>query len=629
MEASPENQRLREYREKLDEQTAILKQAAMRWGWMAYVRGGLFLASLVPIFLGLGQYLGFGQMWFALSGILFAAFLVVAFFHEGMQAKYRVGTLLSKMYRESIARIERNWEKINVPDVKIPDHQIALAKDLDLIGPSSLFKLLGIVRTPLGVHSLSDWILNPSLPEEVVKRQEAVRELSGHSDWREKYQLKCETLASSQSGPSQFVEWCESEDYLAGNGWLLQVSRVLAGLTFAAVVLTLTTLVPLTITGPILLVTVPLTFILSVVYAGSVHEVFNMISTRHHEITYYRELLDMMAQFKSESGKLSEIQTCLFEGENDVRQHMAKLGNHVWLANWRRNGIFFLPYLIVQFTGFWDIHILHLLEKWKKRHGGKARKWFDNMGQWESLCAMGKLAYDQPHWTFPKVSSEENVVQAKQLGHPLLSNSERVNNDCQVGPAGTVLLVTGSNMSGKSTLLRSVGLNSVMAQMGCVVCADDMSLPPVQVATSMRISDSLADGVSFFMAELKRLKQIVDQAESIQGDSNWTMLFLLDEILQGTNSRERQVAVSRVVRRLIDDEAIGCISTHDLDLAKTDDLRDSCTTVHFCEDFVEVDGVKKMTFDYKMHEGISPTTNALKLLEMVGLGEHAKSSAKK
>ncbi len=624
MDASPTPDRLREYREKIDQQTTILRQAALRWGWMAYVRGGLFLCCLVPLFLGLGQYLGYQGLWFGLSGALFLSFLVVAFFHEEMQARYRVGTLLSKMHRESIARIERQWEKINVPDVTLPDHQIALAKDLDLIGPSSLFKLLGIVRTPLGVHQLSDWILNPSLPEEVKKRQAAVKELSGHPEWREKYQLKCETLASSQSGPSQFVEWCESDDYFAKNGWLLQASRLLAGLSLLALVLTLTGLVALTYTGPMLMATVALTFILSVLYAGAVHEEFNMISTRHHEITYYRELLDMMSEFNSESGKLAEIQANLFDGSDDVRSHMASLGRYVWLANWRRNGLFFLLYLIFQFTGFWDVHILRLLENWKKVHGSKARKWFDNMGQWESLCAMGKLAYDQPSWIYPTVSGDEKTITAKQLGHPLLSDDDRVDNDCQVGPAGTVLLVTGSNMSGKSTLLRSIGLNVAMAQMGSVVCAEQMSLPPLKVATSMRISDSLADGVSFFMAELKRLKQIVDQAEATQLESDWSMLFLLDEILQGTNSRERQVAVSRVVKRLIDDQSIGCISTHDLDLAQTEDLRTSCNTVHFCEDFVEVDGVKKMTFDYRMHEGISPTTNALKLLEMVGLGEKAK-----
>ena len=200
-------------------------------------------------------------------------------------------------------------------------------------------------------------------------------------------------------------------------------------------------------------------------------------------------------------------------------------------------------------------------------------------------------------------------------------NESRVPNDVQVGPPGTVLLVTGSNMSGKSTLLRSVGVNVVLGQMGSVVCADQLSMPPMHIETSMRIADSLADGVSFFMAELKRLKEVVDTAKAHQGDNPRRMLFLLDEILQGTNSRERQIAVSRVVRKLIDESAIGAISTHDLDLATTGDLEKACQTVHFSEQFKEVDGKKQMTFDYRMKSGIAETTNALKLLEIVGLGE--------
>ena len=150
----------------------------------------------------------------------------------------------------------------------------------------------------------------------------------------------------------------------------------------------------------------------------------------------------------------------------------------------------------------------------------------------------------------------------------------------------------------------------VLAQMGTVVCADSMSLPPLRIETSMRIADSLADGVSFFMAELKRLKQIVDASKKISAGTEHTMLFLLDEILQGTNSRERQVAVSRVVRKLIDSKAIGCISTHDLDLAKTKELSDACQTVHFSEQFVEKNGQEIMTFDYRMQQGIAKTTNA-------------------
>ena len=595
-------------------------------GWLICV--GACLASVAVIFPGLQELWGYRTGWFVLSGILFFAFLAVAFFHEGLQANYRKGKLLVRMYRESIARLNRDWENIKVPDFEVPKHQIALAKDLDLIGPSSLFKLTGIVRTPLGINTLADWILNPSTPEEVVSRQTAVAELAEEVEWRERFQLKCESLASSQSGPSQFVEWCEREDFFNKYSWLLQLCRVLLVVSVLAIGATLLSLASLAITGPILIVTLGLNFFLTVFYAGSVHEEFNMISTRHHEITYYHELLEMMAGFDSKSGKLKEIQAKLFEGSDDVRKQISGLGTMVWLANWRR-GVMFLVYLILQFVGFWDIHILRLLENWKAKHGGKARVWFDNLGQWESLCALAKLAYDQPSWVFPKMTTDGSMkVTGKTLGHPLLSDTDRVCNDCEVGPEGTVLLVTGSNMSGKSTLLRSVGLNVMMAQMGSVVCADEMSLPSLKVATSMRVSDSLAEGVSFFMAELKRLKEIVDQAEQVQGEADWNMMFLLDEILQGTNSRERQIAVSRVVRRLIDDRAIGCISTHDLDLAKTEDLQDCCTTVHFAERFETVEGREKMVFDYQMHEGISPTTDALKLLEMVGLGERrtAKSS---
>ena len=620
VDSTPENNRLREYRDQLQEQSDMMTQLAWHWGWVGYLRGLMFLASFGLLFCGLTMVMGQQQLWFLAAGIVFFAFLVVAFFHEGMQSKYRTGKLLAKMHRESVARLERNWPAINVPEFEVPKHQIALAKDLDLIGPSSLFKLLGIVRTPLGINTLAHWILNPALPDEVLKRQVAVKELSGEKHWRENFQLKCETLASSQAGPSQFVNWCESEDFFDRNGWLLWASRILLMIAVAAIGLTLIQVLPLTISGPTLIVLFVINFILTVFNAGSIHEEFNMISTRHHEITYYRELFDMMSRFESKSGKLVEIQQGLFGESEDVRKHMRSLGTLVWLANFRRDAIFFLPYLFLQFFGFWDVHILKLLENWKKKHGSKAQKWFKNLGQWESLCAMAKLAHDQPDWIFPEFGTDQ-VVACEVVGHPLLSDSTRVNNDCQTGPPGSVLLVTGSNMSGKSTLLRSIGLNVALAQMGGVVCAKSMTLCPLVIATSMRISDSLADGVSFFMAELTRLKEIVDQAETLEQDKQWNMLFLLDEILQGTNSRERQIAVSRVVRRLIDGNAIGCISTHDLDLAKTEDLQDCCNTVHFCEGFEEADGESKMTFDYKMHEGISPTTNALKLLEMVGLGE--------
>lgn len=236
------------------------------------------------------------------------------------------------------------------------------------------------------------------------------------------------------------------------------------------------------------------------------------------------------------------------------------------------------------------------------------------------LTSLAAVAHDNPGWAYPDVAQGCPSFVAQQLGHPLLSDDVRVTNDVEIGPEGTFLLVSGSNMSGKSTLLRSVGVNVLLAQAGAPTCASMCRLPTLEVATSMRIGDSLAEGVSFYMAELKRLKQIVDLADGRRGAETPALLYLLDEILLGTNSAERHIAVMRVIRHLLDAGAIGAVSTHDLELARSPELQAACRAVHFREQIVDRDGKSEMTFDYRMRPGVATTTNALKLLELVGLG---------
>jgi hypothetical protein len=378
-------------------------------------------------------------------------------------------------------------------------------------------------------------------------------------------------------------------------------------------------------------------FVVSVATAGRIHDIFNSISSHHAEITLYRSLFREVAEFPSRSPFLLKIQRDLSEQEHDVQRHLKSLGCWNFCANIRRNGVLFLAYLVFQFLFMWDIHVLDRLERWKKRYGRNARDWFFALGQWEAILALSKLAHDNPDWVFPEIVDQKSapVVMCRQLGHPLL-DEHRVPNDVTVGPPGTVLLVTGSNMSGKSTLLRSLGVNVVLAQMGSVVCAAEMRLPTLHLQTSMRIVDSLVEGTSYFMAELKRLKEIISQTNSSRRHTDSIkyqpaprcdnglpedriLFYLLDEILQGTNTYERHIAVSHVVRCLVSAGAIGAISTHDLDLAKTAELKDACVPVHFCESFVELDGKTQMTFDYRIREGIATTSNAIKLLEIVGL----------
>jgi len=236
------------------------------------------------------------------------------------------------------------------------------------------------------------------------------------------------------------------------------------------------------------------------------------------------------------------------------------------------------------------------------------------------LLALATLHFEQPTWVFPEFQAENSgALKALALAHPLLPADRAVGNDVEIGPPGSYLLVTGSNMSGKSTLLRAIGVNVVLAQMGAPVCAASLTLPRLAVISSMRVQDSLEAGVSFYMAELRRLKEIVDRADAQQAQGGPLLLYLLDEILQGTNTAERQIAARHIISHLVGRGAIGAVSTHDLTLADAPELKPAARQVYFTEHFTRGADGPTMTFDYTLHSGIAVSTNALKLMELVGL----------
>jgi DNA mismatch repair ATPase MutS len=277
---------------------------------------------------------------------------------------------------------------------------------------------------------------------------------------------------------------------------------------------------------------------------------------------------------------------------------------------------------VLQLLVLWDFHVLAALERWQQASGAHARDWLAALGEAEALSALATLAHDNPHWSMPElVEGGEARIDARSLGHPLIPARTRVSNDVTVGPPGTFVLVTGSNMSGKSTLLRAIGTNVILAQAGGPVCAAALHMTPMHVWTSIRIDDSLEAGVSLFMAELKRLKRIVDSARD-PGRTR-SLLYLLDEILHGTNTAERRIAARRVINTLVKAGAIGAVTTHDLTLAEDPSLDAAARRVHFTERFEVNEGVTSMTFDYRLRPGLATSANALKLLEMIGLGDGA------
>jgi MutS domain V len=559
-----------------------------------------------------------------------ALFVVLIVFHERVvQAQMRAAELV-RINQEALLRLDRNWQELPLPALPeglLGERRPPLARDLDLLGPASLFHLLGTAHTPLGKTALVGWLLAPAPPPEIVRRQEAVRELAPLLDLRQQLELRVRPLEKGTPDVEPFLRWAEGPSWLRSRPGLLWSVRGLALLTFGSALAGIFGLLPVPLWWVVLLVLVNL--VVTHRNAERLEATFHQVAAREREFQLYAGALGVLAGQPFASPRLREVAAALVsEGRpGSVRTAagwMDLLHRRVVLSDTRRAGIIHFP---LQTLTLWDFHMVDLLERWQQAAGPRARAWLAALGDCEALAALAGLAHDNPGWVFPEVGAvgarphgAPPVYAARALGHPLLPEGARVANDVEVGPPGTFLLVTGSNMSGKSTLLRAIGINAVLAQAGGPACAAALAMPPLDLATSILVEDSLADGVSFFLAELHRIRGVVDAAERSRAAGR-TLLYLLDEVLRGTNSAERQVAVRRILLHLLAEGAIGAVSTHDLQLAEIAELQAASRAVHFRESFRQAPEGPQMTFDYRMREGVAQTVNALKLLEMVGLGE--------
>jgi ABC-type multidrug transport system fused ATPase/permease subunit len=582
-------------------------------------RGACFLTSILFVIVGVNVDSG-AWFWYLLATVLFVLFVAAVGIFEHIEQSRKTEQLRMELQEQQQARLRREWDRIPAPNINVPDRHKPTAIDLDLFSIGGLYHFLSRAHTHDGKNLLRDWILETPTSEEIEERQSAVTWLRTQHAFRDQFELHGRMLASSQGGPDALIEWGEGPTWFrqrAGLKWFL---RILACMIPVLLALILARVVPVTwflgIFGLIVF-----SVLMNSLLAGTVHDLFNKITAGKNELVHYGALFQMVDELPKDVPRLNALQEKLKTDGYEFRGALAELRRIMQLANGRRSALYFVPYLFLQLMFYWDFHILEWLETWQLKYGKSIRKWFESVAELEALNSLATVSADHPEWIMPSVTAGAESIKATQLGHPLISPDDCCRNDVELGPPGTFLLVTGSNMSGKSTLLRSLGVNALLAQAGGPVCANSLSMPTIELATSMRVTDSLNDGVSFFFAELTRLKSIVDHAQSVDTSAGIRQLFLLDEILQGTNSAERHIAVARVIKHLVGHPTLGAVSTHDLELADSEELKKCCQTVHFREQFVTEEGKRKMTFDYQLREGVSPTTNALKLLEMVGLSE--------
>ncbi|MCY2989843.1 MAG: hypothetical protein NTY19_18520 [Planctomycetota bacterium] len=557
------------YQQRRDASAAAEQRYALRDRLLTHSRMVAFL--VVFTLFGLGCLSDQGRSWYVAGGLAAGGFLALVTYHEHILRELTRHRLLRQINAQAIARLHRDWTALPETPVEVPREHRATALDLDLFGHASIFHFLCSAKTPAGIRVLRDWLLEPAAPDEIRRRQAAVVELAPCLQLRQTLILEGLLLADRGNTAARFLEWAEDSPWLAARPWLLWLCRS----TPVALVVTLGLIacgmLPLEQGLLAAFLILAWNFLVCVFFTGRVHDIFSMVNSRASEVRRYLNMFELMVSMPDSTSELDSIKREATTHGGGVLLRLRQLHRISSFSNIHHSALLFIfIYLPLQFVFLVDFHVLNLLEAWQQRYGKYVGEWFLALGKFEALSSLATLVYDHPDWTLPEIDAAADRFQACQLGHPLLPEGMRVANDVELGPAGSVLLVTGSNMSGKSTLLRAIGVNAALAQAGAPVCAERLVMPPASLATSMRIRDSLEEGVSFFMAELMRLKQVVDLARDAPRRHHRTLLYLLDEILLGTNSRERQIAVVRVLQVLLQHGAIGAVSTHDLDLATRD-----------------------------------------------------------
>jgi hypothetical protein len=546
--------------------------------------------------------------------VVLALFIGLIVAHQRVRRRERWYGELVKLNEEGMNRLDREWDALplRVPDEDLSQH--AYAADLDLFGRASLTQILGPVGSVAGAATLDGWLLGRADPVVIRRRQAAVAELVPLHDLRESLAIHGRhTRAIRRGDVARFLRWAERAPWLLDRMWLRVTAYALPAVTWLLIVLHATGVIATTLW----LLPMVVTFALYFTTGARIRRAFDDAFGREGMFAAYPELLRAAGSRTFTAPALQDISRRLAPEGEPADLRLARLQRLMHLADVRLSMLLHLP---LHLLTMWDVHVLVALEHWQRASGGAVRDWLAAAGELEALCALATLAHDEPAWTFAEVTTEgPPLLQAEQLGHPLIADGSRVCNDVTVGPPGSFLFVTGSNMSGKSTLLRALGTNVVLAQAGGPSCARRLRMTPLDVHTSIRVQDSLARGVSYFMAELERLKQIVDAAQHVAAEPEVTLLFLLDEILHGTNTAERRIAARRVIRHLVDLGAMGAATTHDLELAEEPVLVPSARLVHFQESFEDGADGSTLRFDYRLRDGLATSTNALKLMKLVGL----------
>jgi len=552
--------------------------------------------------------------------ITLAAFVVLVVLHErAIRARARAESG-AQFYERGLARIDDNWPGVGDTGEDFADEHHPYAGDFDLFGRGSLFQLISVAVTHAGRRRLASWLKEPSRDAaEIRARQAAVLELRENVDLREDIAIQAAEVARDVES-AKLDAW-GAQSAVRVSTWERILGNALPVVNIALLIVTLPSLIAKLVgmTHPEaslgFIANVPATplvasLVITAFFARHFHpKVEPVVMAVERAEPALALLAGVLARIERESftsDRLRALHDRLRGSDLRSSEEIRKLRKLVALLDARRNQ-FFAPFAVVL---LWTAHVAMAIERWRVRSGARIGDWIDAVAEIEALSSMASFAFEHPSYAMPEIVEPGPRFDARDLGHPLIPADRRVTNTIAMNETLRLFVVSGSNMSGKSTMMRSVGIAAVLAMAGAPVCASVLRLSTTQVGASIRIADSLQENASRFYAEILRIRQVLEMSK------RGALLYLLDEILAGTNSHDRRIGAEAIVRGLVERGAIGLVSTHDLALAQiADSLTPRAANVHF-EDHIE-DG--KVVFDYRMRSGVVTKSNALELMRSVGI----------
>lgn len=595
-EALPETR----YRQQLETFHTLLAGLEQKRRHIAWARFATFIATIIVAYNIFSVY-GIPGLLPTVIGISVLLYLVSRDVLNN--EKIRNTKTLIRLNEEELRVLGHQYADREKGDQFLPAEH-AYANDLDIFGEASIYQWLSRCYTEQGRHRLASNLLHPLPIPSILARQDAVKELAPKLDWRQQWQAFAMQKTITAATQRKIENWLRADEkHFLHPAWKIAVS-IYSVITLASAAAAIAGFIPGALFSTLFL----LYLIVSLLLSRNTILPYIQLNGIVKETATLKSLIDWLESAEFSSVYLKDLQAGI-KGEtssagNEIKE-LKKILDRFDLRTSIVGFLFFNPFLL------WDVRQIISLNNWRRRNKAVANKWFDALSEMEVLHSLSTLYFNHPGWCFPSFTERHFTLEGEIIGHPLLPDRQRVSNDFALEGTAKIGLITGSNMAGKSTFLRSLGVNMVLAQTGAPVCASRMLLSPVQLVSSMRIADNLAENTSTFYAELKKLRTIIEMVKAQQ-----QVFILLDEILRGTNSYDRHKGAAALIRQLIREKAVAVIATHDVELAAMETLfPQSVTNYHFD---VKIEG-EELYFDYKLKAGVCQSLNASLLMKKIGI----------